>query len=57
MGVEAGKMVLSDDWHQAVVYREGKVTRAPVTDLMKPVKKVNADHKWIQIAESIGLFV
>ena len=36
MGVEAARLALEGAWGQAVVFRQGKVTRAPITDLMKP---------------------
>lgn len=57
MGVEVSKMVREDDWNKAVVYRNGQVTRAPLQDLMKPARLVEPDHKWVQHAKSLGIFI
>jgi 6-phosphofructokinase 1 len=35
MGVEVARMVRDGDWGQAVVYRNGRVVRAPIEDLMQ----------------------
>lgn len=57
MGVEAANMALEKQWGQAVVYRQGRVTRAPLADLMHPARLVAHDHRWIHYAQSIGIFV
>jgi ATP-dependent phosphofructokinase / diphosphate-dependent phosphofructokinase len=57
MGLEAVKLVVEKAWGQAVVYRHGIVTRAPVEDLMKPARLVPKDHRWIKMAEGLGLFI
>lgn len=57
MGVEAANMALEKAWGQAVVYRQGRVTRAPVTDLMQPAKLVDSNHRWVQSAQSLGIFI
>lgn len=57
MGVEVARMVKEDDWNQAVVYRNGHVTRAPLTDLMQPARLVSADHRWVTVAQSLGIFI
>jgi 6-phosphofructokinase 1 len=57
MGHEVARMVKEDDWNKAVVYRNGHVTRAPLGDLMKPARLVTSDHKWVTVAQSLGLFI
>ncbi len=57
MGVEAARMALDKKWGQAVVFREGRVSRAPLADLMKPARLVDADHRWIQCAKGLGIFI
>lgn len=57
MGVEIARMVRDNDWGKAVVVRGGIVTRAPLSDIMKPARLVTADHRWVQIAHSLGIFV
>lgn len=57
MGVEAAKMVTENAWKQAVVYRQGQVTRAPISDLMKDPRLVPPNHEWVQKAQALGIFI
>jgi 6-phosphofructokinase len=57
MGVLAAKLALQGQWGMAVVYREGQVKQAPIDDLMKPPRLVNPDHRWVQQAQSLGIFI
>ena len=57
MGVEVGRMVVEGDWGKAVVMRDGLVTRAPLSDLMKPPRLVDENHRWVKIAHSLGIFI
>ncbi|HTR78369.1 MAG TPA: ATP-dependent 6-phosphofructokinase, partial [Gemmatimonadaceae bacterium] len=52
MGVEVTRMVEENAWGRAVVYRDGRVLRAPIVDLMQPTKRVSADHRWVRLAQS-----
>jgi 6-phosphofructokinase len=57
MGVEVSRMVAENDWGKAVVYREGRITRAPLTDLMKPARLVAQDHRFVKLAQALGIFI
>ena len=57
MGVEVARMVDEGAWGHAVVYRDGRVTRAPITDLMGPARLVPKDHRWVQFAQRLDLFI
>ena len=57
MGVEVARMVSENQWGQAVVVRDGRVTRAPLTDLMKPARLVDPEHRWVKLAQALGLFI
>jgi 6-phosphofructokinase len=57
MGVEAARMVLEKAWGHAVVYRSGKVTRAPLADFMRPARRVDPEHRWVQAAIALGIFI
>jgi 6-phosphofructokinase 1 len=57
MGVEVARMAIEGRWGQAVVYRQGQVSRAPVADLMGPARLVNSDHRWVKLAQSLGFFI
>lgn len=57
MGVEVARMVAENDWNKAVVYRDGKVTRAPLSDIMKPARLVTTEHRWVQLAQALDIFI
>ncbi len=57
MGVEVARMVLEGSWDQAVVYREGRIVRAPITDLMGAPRLVEPGHRWVQLALALGGFI
>jgi 6-phosphofructokinase 1 len=57
MGIEVSRMVVEGAWNQAVVYRCGQVTRAPLTDIMKPARLVSQDHRWVKLAQALGIFI
>ena len=57
MGVEVARMVLDKAWGHAVVYRAGRVTRAPIEDFMHAARRVAPEHPWIAAAQALGIFV
>lgn len=57
MGVEVAKQALKGQWRQAVVYRDGHVKMAPLEDLMGPARLVESNHRWVQLAKALGIFV
>ncbi len=57
MGVRAARLAMENQWGRAVVYREGRVTHAPITDLMQPPRMVSRDHKWVKQAQTLGIFI
>ncbi|MCC7403402.1 MAG: ATP-dependent 6-phosphofructokinase [Bdellovibrionales bacterium] len=57
MGVKVAQLVQTGQWGYAAVYRDGKVTAAPITDLMKPARLVEPDHRWVGMAQSLGIFI
>ena len=57
MGVEVARMATERAWGQAVVYRAGKVMRAPIAELMGPARLVPSDHRWVKLAQALGAFI
>lgn len=57
MGIEAAHAVIDEDWNQAIVYRKGQVERAPIHDLMQPARLVSEDHRWVKMAQSLGIWL
>ena len=57
MGVEVARLVQKDKWGYAAVYREGRVTTAPLEDLMKAARLVDPNHRWVKLAQSLQIFI
>ncbi len=57
MGVKVGELVKEGQWGKAVAFREGKVVTVPITDFMAEPRLLTPDHPWLQMAESVGIFV
>jgi 6-phosphofructokinase len=57
MGIEAARAVQENDWGKAIVYRSGKIVRAPITDLMKPPRLVPPDHNWVEMGRALGIYI
>lgn len=57
MGVEAARLAISKQWGRAVVFRDGRVTDAPITDLMQPARRVRPEHRWVSQAQNLGIFI
>ncbi len=57
MGVEVAQLALSGNWGMGVVYRDGHVKHAPISEFMGPARLVPKDHKWIELAKSLGAFI
>ena len=38
-------------------HRAGNVTQAPLTDLMQPPRLVDPDHRWVNLAQALGIFI
>ncbi len=57
MGVQVAEMVRDGAWNQAVVMRGGQITRAPIQELMAPPKLVSERHRWVRMAEELGLWL
>ena len=56
MGVTAAKLAMASQWYKAVVYRDGRITSAPIADVMGPARRVNLDHRWLNFASTLGIF-
>lgn len=57
MGVEVARMAHEKAWGQAIAYREGKLVRVPISDLMGPARLIPADHRWVKLARALGIFI
>lgn len=57
MGLKAASLASEKKWGSAVVYREGRVLEAPLSDIQGPPRRVDPDHRWVQSCRSLGIFI
>ena len=57
MGAMVASLVNKKAWGQCVVYRNGRVTSAPVDELMGPARLVDPHHHWIKVSHELGTFI
>ena len=57
MGATAANLVLNKKWNRAVVYRNGMVLDAPLSDLQGPPREITPDHRWVKLCEALGIFI
>lgn len=57
MGVMVGDLVQEGGWGKAVSYQNGQVVAVPIQDFMGPPRLIDANHPWLTMAKSVGIFV
>ena len=57
MGAKAAELVLSNTWNRAVVFREGRVLDAPLSDIQGEPREVSSDHRWVKLSQDLGIYI
>lgn len=57
MGSKAAELVMHKQWQRAVVYREGRVMDAPLSDIQGEPRIIPSDHRWVKLCENLGIFI
>ncbi len=57
LGLKAASLAMQKKWGTAVVYREGRVIEAPLTDIQGPPRMVDPEHRWVKSCQSLGIFI
>jgi len=57
MGVQAARLAIEQNWNKAVVYRNGRIHFAPITDIMGDARCVPEGHRWVELAKSLGIYI
>jgi 6-phosphofructokinase len=57
MGVLVSQMVNEKAWGNTVIYKNGRIMRAPLSVLMAPARLIEKDHRWIHLAQALGIFI
>ena len=57
MGLKAAELALKKGWGSAVIFREGRVTSAPIQAIMGQPRLVDKEHRWVKMARGLGIFI
>jgi hypothetical protein len=57
MGVMIGRLVAEGEWGNAVVYRNGRIVKAPLIDVTGDARLVEPDHRWVRLAKAVGIYI
>lgn len=57
MGLKAVELVMKKKWESAVVYRDGRIDSAPLSAVMGKPRLVSQDHRWVNMARGLGIFI
>lgn len=57
MGIVAARMAHKGNWGHAAVYKHGQVTQVPIESLMGPARNVDPEHRWVKMAQALGIYI
>lgn len=57
MGVVAARMAHNQEWGKAAVFQKGQVSAVPIESVMGPARLVETNHRWVKMAQDLGLFI
>lgn len=57
MGIVAARLAHKGEWGKAAIFKNGQVTTAPVTTLMGKARNVDPEHRWVKMAQALGIFI
>jgi len=57
LGIRAAHLAMDGKGSRAVVYREGRVREAPLTDIQGPPRLVDPEHRWVKHCLDLGIFI
>lgn len=57
LGIESARMAVEGAWNQCVVYKDGTVKRAPLSVIQGGARTIPEDHRWVKLAQALGLFI
>jgi 6-phosphofructokinase 1 len=57
MGIVAARMAHKGNWGQAASYKNGQVTQVPISSLMGPPRLIDPEHRWVKMAQALGIYI
>lgn len=57
MGIVAARLAHKGDWGKAAVFKNGQVTPVSIESIMGKARNVDPDHRWVKMAQALGIFI
>jgi ATP-dependent phosphofructokinase / diphosphate-dependent phosphofructokinase len=57
MGIVAARMAHKGNWGMAAAYKGGQVTQVPIESFMGPARNVDPEHRWVKMAQALGIYI
>jgi hypothetical protein len=57
MGIIAARLADQGQWGKAAAFIKGQVTPVPIENVMGEPRNVEPHHRWVKLAQSLGIFI
>lgn len=57
MGIVAARLAHRGEWGKAAVYKNGQVSSVSLETIMGPARNVDPEHRWVKMAQALGIFI
>ncbi len=57
MGIVAARLAHKGEWGKAAAFKNGQVMPVPIESLMGPARNVDPEHRWVKMAQALGIFI
>lgn len=57
MGIVAARLAHKGEWGKAAAFKNGQVTTVSIEKLMGPARNVDPEHRWVKMAQALGIFI
>ena len=57
MGIVAGRLAHEQKWGHAAAFVKGQVQAVSIEKLMGPPRNVDPNHRWVKMAQALGIYI
>ena len=57
MGIVAARLAHRSEWGMAASYKNGQVTPVPINTFMGEARNVAEEHRWVKMAQALGIYI
>ncbi len=57
MGIVAARLAHKGNWGKAAVFKNGQVNPVPIENIMGKARNVDPEHRWVKMAQALGIYI